>query len=84
MTPHEMVAALDDAIAHAPRGRRKIALELRAPGGAVLGVYGKYLGRDPVDGVPVYGFTRRQCEQVRAIILTAAAEDAAAIGDEGG
>lgn len=80
MTPAEMVAVLDDAIAAAPRKRRAIALELRAPGGRVVvgvppvTIVGKFLGHD--EGGPVFGFTRRQCEEIRAVILGAAAEDA--------
>lgn len=75
MSPHELLAVLDDAIAAAPRGRRAIALELHAPGGNVLGVQGKFLGH--TEQGPCYGFTRRQCEAIRRVILDAAAADAA-------
>lgn len=73
MSPHELLHVLDDAIAAAPRGRRAIALELHAPGGNVLGIQGRFLGH--TDRGPCYGFTRRQCETMRRIILEAAAED---------
>lgn len=71
-----MLAVLDDAIACAPSGRRSIALELYVAGGTVLGVKGKHLGS--TERGPVFGFTRRQCEEIRAVILAAAAEDAGA------
>lgn len=83
MTPAHMIAVLDDAIAAAPRGRRAIALELHLDGGKLLpslvpgGIVGKYLGTD--DRGPVYGFTRRQCEDARAVIREVTARDAAAV-----
>lgn len=76
MTPHEFLGVLDDAIAAAPRGRRAIALELHVPGGSLWGIQGKHLGVD--EGGPVYGFTRRQCEDMRQVIFDAARQDAGA------
>ncbi len=73
-TPFEFLAILDDAIAQAPRGRRAIALELHTGhGGVLLGATGTPLGSD--DGGPVYGYTRRQCEAMRQVILDAARDD---------
>lgn len=78
MSPYDMLTAVEDALAAAPtrRGRRRVVLELRAPGGSVLGVHGKHLGVD--DHGPIYGFTRAQCEEIRAVILAAARDDAEA------
>lgn len=61
MTPAEMLAVLDDAIAVAKRDRerRSNALELRgAP--QVFGVAGKPTAEDGV-----YSFTARQCKRIR-------------------
>lgn len=79
MTPHEFLGLLDDAIAQAPSGRKAIALELYVRGGVVLPkgaphIKGKYLGAD--ERGSLYGFTRRQCEEMREVILAAAREDA--------
>lgn len=72
MTPAEMLDVLDSAIA-GPKTRGGSVLELRNP--TVLGQKGKYLGRDPGDGSAVYGFTRRQCKNMRQAILDAARAD---------
>jgi hypothetical protein len=86
LTPAHLLSVIEDADAAEPRGKRRIILELRAP--RLLGQHGKYLGHDPErvgpdgaladPGGPVYGYTRRQCLAIRAAILQAAAEDAAA------
>lgn len=76
MDVSHLLAALDDAIAAAPRGRRAIALELHTRNHVVLGVRGRDLGTTP-EGQRVTGFTKRQCETLRETILAAAHEDAA-------
>jgi hypothetical protein len=76
MSPWEFLAVLDDAIAQAPRGRRKVALELHVPGGELWGIHGRALGSD--DKGPVYGFTRAQCHEMRVKILDAAKQDTTA------
>lgn len=82
MTPFEMLTILDDAIARAPRGRRAIALELRSRP-TVLGQSGHYLHTEDVEGtqIAVYGFTKRQCQAMRAVIVEAARQDATSPGD---
>lgn len=80
MTPEEMLAVLDDAIAATPRARA-IALELTAP--EVLGQRGRRLRTGGG-----YGYTRRQCTEIRSVILAAAREDLDAarrqVGADGG
>lgn len=73
ISPAQMLGILDDAIANAPR--RGTALSLCVPGGTLLGIKGKPDGPDQY-GRPTYGFTRRQCEHLRQIILDAARADA--------
>ena len=80
MTPFELVTAIEDADAVEPRGRRRIILEVHSP--RLLGQAGKFLGQE--DGLPVYGYTRKQALAIRDAIYAAAAEDMAAVeGSEG-
>lgn len=74
LSPHFLLTIIEDADAAEPRGKRRIIVEVRAP--RMLGHDGRYLGHD--DGGAVYGYTRRQALAMRATILAAAAEDAAA------
>ena len=76
MTPHEMLTALDDALAHrAPA--RVIVVELTVSMVRFTDPPMVFMGKPipQVDGSRVYGYTRKQCEQMRAVILAAAAED---------
>lgn len=74
MTPGEMLAALDDAIADSPWWWPwGIALELRYTR-VLLDERGRRLADE--DGTPVYGFTRSQCKRMRAAIEIAARGDA--------
>lgn len=72
MGPHQMLVALDAAIAATPK-RRHIAISLRVP--ELWGQRGRPDGLDD-EGVPVYGYTRRQCERLRDVIRDAVRADA--------
>lgn len=69
MTPSELLAVLDDAIAYAYAYPGPYAVDLTAP--VVLGVRGYPNGRDP-DGRVRYGYTRRQCKRIRRALLAEA------------
>lgn len=77
---HEFVATLEDAIAHTHR-RRDVALTLHVPGGrlALAGHIwqGRPVASEP-DEPPTYGFSKRQCEEIRDFILASAEGDARA------
>lgn len=71
MTPFELLAVIEDADVRAPRGKRRMILELTAP--VVLGQKGKYLGL--IKDVPQFGYTRRQCFAMRDAVYAAARND---------
>ena len=76
MTPHEMLAVLDDALAHHP-SRRGIAVELTVPAIRFTDPPSVFVGK-PIpypDGTRTYGYTSGQCQRMRAVILAAANED---------
>lgn len=71
MTPLELLDQVEAAIADPlPRGRRAVVLALTAP--VVLGQRGVPLAAGG------FGFTRRQCVEMRRVILAAAEADLAA------
>lgn len=71
-----MLAVLDDALARHPQ-RRGIAVELTVPAIRFTDPPATFVGTPipQVDGSRVYGYTRGQCQRMRAVILAAAAAD---------
>lgn len=67
----EVLAAVEDAM-HQPRGKHGVRWVVSAP--VVLGERGRPVGASP-EGVPLYGYTKRQCRRIRGTIYAAARAD---------
>lgn len=75
MEVSEFIEAVESAL-ESGTGRRPLELTVRE----VMGQRGRYQGRAP-SGASIYGYTRRQCRAMRAIIAEAAREDAITMDD---